>query len=48
MKALIYHGLGEKEWESKSEPGIERATDMIMIFSDAARTNALKVILSAS
>ncbi|MBA2533667.1 MAG: zinc-dependent alcohol dehydrogenase family protein [Rubrobacter sp.] len=30
MKALIYHGPGEKQWESKSDPGIARATDAIV------------------
>jgi alcohol dehydrogenase len=30
MKALIYHGPREKEWESKSDPAIERATDAIV------------------
>lgn len=30
MKALVYHGPGEKEWESKSDPAIERATDAIV------------------
>lgn len=30
MKALVYHGPGEKSWESKSDPGIERADDAIV------------------
>ncbi len=30
MKALVYHGPGEKEWESKSDPAIERTTDAIV------------------
>lgn len=30
MKALVYYGPGEKQWESKNEPGIKRATDAIV------------------
>lgn len=30
MKALVYHGPGEKSWESKTDPGIERSTDAIV------------------
>ena len=30
MQALVYHGPGEKEWESKSEPTIEQPTDAIV------------------
>lgn len=30
MKALIYHGPGEKQWESKQDPGIEQPTDAIV------------------
>ena len=30
MQALVYHGLGEKEWESKSDPSIEQPTDAIV------------------
>lgn len=30
MKALVYHGPGKKEWESKPDPGIERPTDAIV------------------
>jgi alcohol dehydrogenase len=30
MKALVYHGPGEKEWESKSNPTIEQPTDAIV------------------
>lgn len=30
MKALVYHGPEEKNWESKPEPSIERATDAIV------------------
>ena len=30
MKALVYHGPGQKKWESKPDPGIERATDAIV------------------
>jgi alcohol dehydrogenase len=30
MQALVYHGLGEKEWESKSDPTIEQPTDAIV------------------
>jgi alcohol dehydrogenase len=30
MQALVYHGPGEKEWESKPEPGIEQPADAIV------------------
>lgn len=30
MKALVYHGPAEKRWESKPDPGIERATDAVV------------------
>lgn len=30
MKALVYQGPAEKSWESKPDPGIERATDAIV------------------
>ena len=30
MKALVYHGPAEKEWESKQDPGIERPTDAVV------------------
>src|ERR671920_1678030 len=30
MKALVYHGSGEKQWESKPDPGIERPSDAIV------------------
>ena len=30
MQALVYHGPGEKEWESKSDPSIEQPTDAIV------------------
>jgi len=30
MKALIYHGPAEKEWESKGDPGIEDPTDAVV------------------
>ena len=30
MKALVYHGPGQKEWESKPDPKIERPTDAIV------------------
>jgi alcohol dehydrogenase len=30
MQALIYHGPGDKQWESKSDPGIEEPTDAIV------------------
>ena len=30
MQALAYQGLGEKEWESKSDPTIEQPTDAIV------------------
>ena len=30
MKALVYHGPGEKSWESKEDPRIERPTDAVV------------------
>ena len=30
MKALIYHGPGEKRWESKSDPSLGQAKDAIV------------------
>jgi alcohol dehydrogenase len=30
VKALIYHGPGKKQWESKEDPKVERATDAIV------------------
>jgi alcohol dehydrogenase len=30
MQALVYHGPGEKEWESKADPTIEQPTDAIV------------------
>ncbi len=30
MKSLVYHGAGQKEWESKEDPAIERSTDAIV------------------
>src|SRR3954465_15898132 len=30
MQALVYHGPGEKQWESKSDPIIEQPTDAIV------------------
>jgi len=30
MQALVYHGPGEKKWESKSDPTIEQPTDAIV------------------
>ena len=30
MKALVYHGPGQKQWESKADPSIERPTDAIV------------------
>jgi len=30
MKALVYHGPGKKDWESKPDPKIERPTDAIV------------------
>jgi alcohol dehydrogenase len=30
MQALVYHGPGEKQWESKSDPSIEQPTDAIV------------------
>jgi alcohol dehydrogenase len=30
MQALVYHGPGDKEWESKSDPTIEQPTDAIV------------------
>lgn len=30
MKALVYHGPGQRAWEDKSKPGIEKSTDAIV------------------
>jgi alcohol dehydrogenase len=30
MKALVYHGPGQKDWESKPDPKIDRPTDAIV------------------
>src|SRR5262249_55662979 len=30
MRALVYHGPGQKQWETKADPIIERATDAIV------------------
>ena len=30
MKALVYHGPGEKAWESKEDPGLENPTDAVV------------------
>ena len=30
MKALVYHGPGEKAWETVPDPTIEAATDVIV------------------
>lgn len=30
MQTLVYHGPGDKRWESKSDPGIERSTDAVV------------------
>src|SRR5829696_681029 len=30
MKALVYHGPGEKAWEQVPEPGIQSPTDAIV------------------
>jgi alcohol dehydrogenase len=30
MQALVYHGPGRKQWESKPDPGLERPTDAIV------------------
>lgn len=30
MKALIYHGPGKKQWESKEDPAIEKPTDAVV------------------
>jgi alcohol dehydrogenase len=30
MHALVYHGPGKKQWETKADPAIERATDAIV------------------
>ena len=67
MKALVYHGPGEKQWESKPtllesvsegrlDPtpfathrfGLGEIMDAYDVFSDAAKTSELKVVLSAS
>lgn len=30
MQALVYHGPGAKEWESKQDPQIEQPTDVLV------------------
>jgi alcohol dehydrogenase len=30
MKALVYHGPGEKQWDSKPDPGIEQPEDAVV------------------
>ena len=30
MKALVYHGPGQKAWETVPDPTIEAATDVIV------------------
>ena len=30
MQALVFHGPGDKKWESKSDPNIEAPTDAIV------------------
>jgi alcohol dehydrogenase len=30
MKALVYHGPGQRKWEDVPDPGIEQPTDIIV------------------
>src|SRR4028118_2390260 len=30
MKALVYHGVGDKDWEDKEDPGIQDPTDVVV------------------
>jgi alcohol dehydrogenase len=30
MKALVYHGPGERSWDEVPDPGIEQPTDAIV------------------
>ncbi len=31
MKALVYHGIGEKHWEEKPDPTLQQPTDAIVV-----------------
>ena len=56
MRALVYHGLGQKAWEEVADPEITDDGDVIVrvgvhgeaydVFARAAGTSALKVVLS--
>jgi hypothetical protein len=48
MKALVYHGPGERGWDTVEDPAIIDPTDAITTFADAANTNALKVVLEGA
>jgi Alcohol dehydrogenase GroES-associated len=43
MKAIVYHGPGQKAWEEVPDPEI---TDDGDVFARAADTGALKVVLT--
>jgi hypothetical protein len=43
MRALVYHGPGQKAWEEAPDPGITGDGDVIV---RAADISALKVVLS--
>jgi hypothetical protein len=44
MKALVYHGPGQRGWDSVSGPSIVDSTDAVVRID----TNALKVVLQGS
>ncbi len=45
MKALAYHGPGQRGWDTVNDPTIIDPTDAYDTFADAASTGALKVVL---
>ncbi|MBB5701178.1 hypothetical protein FHS76_001027 [Ochrobactrum daejeonense] len=48
MKALVYEGPGRKSLQDRDIPIIIAATDAIVNIANAARTNALKVIIETA
>jgi hypothetical protein len=46
MKALVYHGPGQKAWEQVPDPKIIHPTDAYDTFGRAAETKALKVAIT--
>jgi alcohol dehydrogenase len=43
MKAIVYHGPGQKAWQEAPDPEIIDDGD---VFAHAANTGALKVVLT--